>query len=446
MTGSTEFPTVIRTKLHRPPITGDLVERRHLIQQLNRGLDRKLTLISAAAGFGKTTLVSSWVQDNPRPVAWLSLDTNDNDLLVFLNYLVAAINTIFPKACPQTQTLWQAIQLPPLDYIAATLVNELTDLPEDFILVLDDYQVVRDHSIHQFLTRLIEHLPSQMHLVIACRTDPPIPLARLRVQQHMTEVRASQLSFSQGEVQAYLEQVLEEKVSTETTALLQEKTEGWIAGLRMAVLSIRSTDDVAAFVNIFKGVHHNVMDFLMDEVLSRQSQSVQGFLLQTSLLDRFCMPLCETVTDYSLDESQEILAEMERQNLFLIPLDFERGWYRYHHLFQDLLRHRLQQQLGQQEVAALHRRAGAWYGGQGLITEALQHFLTAGAFTEAARLVEENRHDALNREDWAMLERWLNMLPRETIQGRPALLLARAWVLDFRLPEFHHCYRKRRHA
>jgi LuxR family maltose regulon positive regulatory protein len=252
------------------------------------------------------------------------------------------------------------------------------------------------------------------------------------VHRQLTEIRTPDLCFSQEEVKAYLEQALGEKQSSETAALLEEKTEGWIAGLRLAALSMRRTHDPAAFVKTFKGIHHNVMDFLVDEVLSSQPQAMQDFLLQTSLLDRFCVPLCEAVTDHSLERSQDPLEEIERQNLFLVPLDYERGWYRYHHLFQDLLRRRLQDRLSREEVATLHSKASTWLAGNGFTGEALRHALAAGDVEGAARLVEENRHDVLNREDWATLERWLNLLPEETIQERPALLLARAWVLDMR--------------
>jgi LuxR family maltose regulon positive regulatory protein len=311
-------------------------------------LDRNLTLISASAGYGKTTLAAAWLQDGPRPVAWLSLDQDDSDLVVFLTYVVAAIRTIFPDACPQTQSLGQAPQMPPVDYIASTFINEIANLPAapsadpGFILVLDDFHAIHNDLINQLLPKLIDNLPLQMHLVICSRTDPQLPLAKLRVRQQMTEIRTPDLCFSQEEVNTYLEKALGEKLSSDTVVLLEEKTEGWIAGLRMAVLSMRGTDDLVAFVKTFKGVHHNVMDFLVDEVLSSQSQAVQEFLLQTSLLDRFCVPLCVAVADLSLAECQEILAEMERQNLFLVPLDYERRWYRYHHLFQDLLRRRLQ--------------------------------------------------------------------------------------------------------
>ena len=431
---------LILTKLNIPRLSDDLVERPHLYERLNRGLNRKLTLISAPAGYGKTTLAATWLQDSPYPVAWLSLDEDDSDLIVFITYIVAAIQTIFPGACPQTQSLRKAPRLPPLDYISTTLINEIAELPVDFstssgpsfVLVLDDFHAIHNDLINQLLTKLINNLPLQLHLVICTRTDPHLPLSRLRVHRQMTEIRTPDLCFSQEEVNTYLEQALGEKQSSEIAALLEEKTEGWVAGLRLAAFSMLSIDDSAEFIKNFKGVHYNVMDFLVDEVLASQPQAVNDFLLQTSLLRHFCVPLCEAVTDNNFNESQEILAEIERQNLFLIPLDFERSWYRYHHLFQDLLRSRLRDQFNKEELATLHSKASAWLAGNGFIEEALRHALAAGAAPEAAQLVEQNRHNALNREDWITLERWLDMLPEETIQRRPALLLARAWVLDIR--------------
>jgi len=423
-TSSTDTKTItlLQTKLNIPRVTSDLVDRPHLLERLNHGLDRNLTLISASAGYGKTMLAAAWLQDSSKPVAWLSLDEDDSDLIVFLNYVVAAIRTIFPGACSQTQSLRQAPQVPPVEYIANTFINEISDLSKDdstdpgFILVLDDFHTIHNDLINQLLTRLIIHLPTQIHLVICSRTDPQFPLARLRVRQQMTEIRTPDLCFSQEEVHTYLEQSLGDKSSSEIAALLEEKTEGWIAGLRMAVLSMLNIDDPMAFVRSFKGDHHNVVDFLVDEVLSSQSQAEQDFLLKTSILDRFCVPLCAIVTDQSLDESQEILAKIERQNLFLVPLDYERGWYRYHHLFQELLHRRLQGQLSKKGIVTLHSKASSWLAANRFLEEALHHSLAARDVEGAALLVEQNRHDSMNREDFNTL--------RNEIGGIPPLLQA----------------------
>jgi LuxR family maltose regulon positive regulatory protein len=430
-TRDTQTLTLVRTKLHRPRIADDLVQRPHLLERLNHGLERKLTLISAPAGYGKTTLAVAWLQNSPRPVAWLSIDADDSDLQVFLNYFVAAIQTIYPDACPQTQSVWQLSQLPPLDTIATTVINEIADLPEAFILVLDDYHAVQDDTVNHLLGKLLDHLPTPMHLVIVCRTDPLIPVSRLRVSQQLTEIRAPELRFGLEEAQIYLESALRIDLSQGIIALLQERTEGWIAGLRLAAVSMRGIDDPAAFAKTFKGTHANVVDYLVDEVLSRQPPAVQDFLLQTSLLDRFCAQLCGAVTGKPADNCQETIAWLEKRNLFVVPLDYERRWYRYHHLFQELLLNRLRSHASDEEIAALHDRASIWLGDEGFIGEALRHALAAANVVGAVHVVEQHRHDLLNNEDWRTLERWLDLLPDEVKRERPALLVARAWVLRF---------------
>ena len=405
-----------------PRVTGDLINRHHLIERLNRGLDRGLTLICAPAGFGKTTLACMWLQDCARPAAWLSLDENDSDLRVFLSYLVAAIQTVFPDACPTTLGFLRAPQLPPLDLVATTLVNDIADLPESFILTLDDYHAIQDNTMHELVATLIGKLPRNAHLVLASRVDPPWPLASLRAGRQMMELRADDLRFTLDEAQVFLERVVGVKLTIETVATLEGRTEGWIAALRLAALSMRGETDHAAFVQSFKGTHRDMTDYLTTEVLSQQPQPIQDFLLRTSILDRFCAPLCDAILDdrrSAIDEepsssliglsssvagpsspSQAILDELDQANLFLVPLDHERRWYRYHHLFQDLLRRRLQAQMNAEELASLHSRASAWLRDNGLIEEALRHAMAAGDLEGAAQLVEDSRHDLLNREDW----------------------------------------------
>jgi LuxR family maltose regulon positive regulatory protein len=377
----TEPFTLLRTKLHKPQISPDLVPRPRLVERLRRGLDRKLTLISAPAGFGKTTLACMWLQDCARPAAWLSLDENDSDLRVFLSYFVAAVQTVFPDACPTTLGVLRAPHLPPLDHMAITLVNEINDLPEPVILVLDDYHAIQDEAVHELVATLIGNLPRHAHLVLASRVDPPWPLALLRAGRQMMELRADDLRFTLDEAQAFLERVVGVDLTSEAVATLEGRTEGWIAALRLAALSMRGETDHAAFVQSFKGTHRDLTDYLTTEVLSQQSQPIQDFLLRTSILDRFCAPLCDAILDdrrSTIDEeppsplSQAILDELDQANLFLVPLDYERRWYRYHHLFQDLLRRRLQAQLNAEELASLHSRASAWLRDNGLIEEALQ--------------------------------------------------------------------------
>jgi LuxR family maltose regulon positive regulatory protein len=432
-TAGTETVALLRTKLHMPRLSDDLIERPHLLTHLDRGLDRKLTLVSAPAGYGKTTLVVAWLQNSSRSVAWLSLDKHDNDLLGFLNYFVAAIQTIFPTACPQTASLEQLPQLPALDFVAATLTNELAILPDDFVVALDDYHLVRDSSINQLLTELLAHAPLQMHLVITTRIDPPLPLAKLRVQQQLTEIRRTQLSFTVDEVHSHLANTMNQRLPRETAALLQERTEGWVAGLRMAVLSMRGQSDPAAFVQGFSGSQRHVMAYLMDEVMGQQPPEVQEFLLQTSILSRFCVALGGAVSGNSPKQSQEIIERLEQANLFMVPLDDEHDWFRYHHLFQEMLNRRLQARLSQEAIAELHNRAGAWLVNQGNIAEALHHALAAHNVASAVQLIEQSRHDLLNRENWYALERLLNALPAEIESKYAGLLVARAWTLVMRL-------------
>jgi LuxR family maltose regulon positive regulatory protein len=443
-----------------PRVSDDLIHRRHLIERLNRGLNRssRVTLISAPAGYGKTTLAAAWLQDSSHPVAWLSLDEQDSDVVVFFDYFIAAIRTLFPEACPQTQSLCRAPQLPPLDFVATTLINEIADIRTSFFLVLDDYHSIQDEAIHQILSELIEYLPWQMHLVIASRIDPPLLISRLRVRQQITEIRAPELSFNQAEVRAYVEQALGEKVSKETAALLQKKTEGWIASLCLAVFSMRNSDDPTASVKSIKGVDRYVVDYLAEEVLSQQTPAMLDFLLKTSLLDRLCGPLCDAVLGQGAREQgsrgetpptrlplspsaprphppatsgQVILEYLEHANLLIVPLDNERRWYRYHHLLRELLCNRLKQQVSDEDLATLHDKASAWLVDNGFISEALQHTLAATNVLGAAKIVEQHRLELLNREDGHMLEKWLNRLPEEIVSQRPALLLSRAWIMGF---------------
>ncbi|HSR29381.1 MAG TPA: hypothetical protein VLY63_02375, partial [Anaerolineae bacterium] len=453
MVTETTALSLIRTKLHKPQVGPDLILRPRLVKRLNQGLDRKLTLVSAPAGYGKTTLLAQWLERCDRPVGWVSLDERDNYLVVFLGYLAAAIQTVFPNACPTTLGLLQAPQIPPPDYLATMLVNEIADVSKAFNLVLDDYHTIHDEAVQGLLMALIRDLPEQVHLVLASRSDPPFPLASLRVGRQMLDIRARDLCFTLDEAQALLEQTVGMALPAGIVSLLEERTEGWVVGLRLAALSMRGLPDHTAFVQSFRGTHRDLMDYLVAEVLARQPQNVQEFLLRTSILYRFCAPLCDavlyggqrtmdarqTADDEPLSfvgrpssRSRATLDELERANLFLVPLDHERSWYRYHHLFQDSLRHKLRTQLDADELASMYKRASAWLAGNGFTEEALNHSLTAGDVEGAAQLVEDCRHDLLNREDRPTLERFLERLPEEVVRGRPTLLAGRAWVLQSR--------------
>ena len=421
-------------------MTGDRVDRPRLIEELNRGLQEgPLTLVCAAAGFGKTTLVSSWLESlvaggvtPPLPSAWLSLDANDSDLVVFLHYFVAAIRTVFPEACAETRALLGAPYPTGRDPLVVALGNDLEHLPARAVLVLDDYYTIRGEAVHDFLSELLHHWPQRLHLVLISRSNPPFPLANLRAKGQIAEIRTRDLRFTPEEATAFLERTLRARLSDSAVALLDQRLEGWIAGLRLMTLSLYAGADAEAELAGLSGTHVEIADYLVDEVMSSQTPAILRFLLVTSILDRFCADLCECVL--SVDPSGDVSAciqWVESHNLFVIPLDNERQWYRYHHLFQDLLQRRLLVEMGPDQVAELHRRAADWLGGQGLIDEALHHALAANDLDLAARLMQARFCDVLNREDRATLDRWLRLLPEYFVQSRPWLLIIKAYALQF---------------
>src|SRR2546422_6002725 len=376
---------ILATKLYIPPPPPKVVLRPRLIERLNEGLHRKLTLISAPAGFGKTTLVSKWVASCDRQVAWLSLDEGDSDPTRFLTYLVAALRTIAPNIGEGVLGVLQSPQPPPTETILTALLNEITTIPDNFVLVLDDYHVIDAKPVDQALTYLVEHLPPQMHLVIATREDPALPLARLRAGGHLTEVRAVDLRFTPSEAAAFLNQVMGLSLSAADIAALEDHTEGWIAGLQLAALSMQGHQDVPGFIRAFAGDHRYIVDYLVEEVLQRQPAPVRSFLLQTAILDRLSGPLCDAVTGQ--EKGNVRLEALEHGNFFVVALDDTRHWYRYHHLFAEVLSaHLLAEQPDQ--VATLHRRASAWYKQHGSVADAIRHALAAGDFGRSADLGE----------------------------------------------------------
>ncbi len=422
------MPTqVIATKLFVPPPRPNAVLRSGLIAQLNAGQHRKLTLISAPAGFGKTSLASAWIAGSGRPAAWLSLGDADNDPTRFLLYLVAAVQTIAPTIGAGVVGSLQSPQPSSIEALLPLLLNELAALPQLAILVLDDYHVLNARPIGAAIAFLVEHLPPQLHLVITTREDPPLPLARLRACGQLTELRAADLRFTPAEVAAFLTEVMGLTLAAEDVATLESRTEGWIAGLQLAAISLQGQQDPTHFISSFTGSHHFVLDYLLEEVLHQQPEPVQSFLLRTSILDRLCGPLCDAVLLDQAASGQVILERIERANLFIVPLDTERRWYRYHHLFADLLRQRLHQraalspQDAEQSVAELHRRASQWHEDNGLALEAFQHAAAANDIARAERLIGGT---GLPRQVpgavTAMLG-WLASLPSAVLDVRPAL-------------------------
>ena len=417
------FVPVLATKLYIPQPPPKVVPRPHLLERLNAGLHRKLTLIAAPAGCGKTTLLSTWIaglQESNRPVAWLSLDAGDSDPARFLTYLVAALRTIEQNIGEGALGLLQSSnssQSPPTEAILTALLNEITGMPRNFVLVLDDYHVIEAQVVDDACTFLIEHLPPQMHLVITSREDPPLPLARLRARNQLTELRASDLRFTATEAAGFL-QAMGLNLSAEDVVALEARTEGWIAGLQLAALSMQGHPDVHGFIRAFAGDHRYIADYLVEEVLQRQPESVRSFLLQTSILDRLNGSLCDAVTGQQ--EGSVRLAALERGNFLVVPLDDKRHWYRYHHLFADVLYAHLQAEQPE-HVATLHRRASEWYEHHGLAADAIRHALAARDFERAADLVErEIPHIRTSRQDATFLG-WLKALPDELIYYRPVL-------------------------
>src|SRR5437588_6076660 len=432
------MPTpILATKLYIPRLRPNVVSRSRLLERLNEGLHRKLTLIAAPAGFGKTTLVSAWVAGCDRQVAWLSLDKGDSDPILFLMYLIAALQTIAPNIGEGVSGVLQSPQPPPTASILTALLNEITTIPDNFVLVLDDYHVLDAKPLDQALAFLLEHLPPQMHLVIITREDPQLPLARLRARGQLTELRAVDLRFTPSEAAEFLNQGMGLTLSAEDIAALERRTEGWIAGLQLAAISLQGQQDATSFITSFTGSHHFVLDYLLEEVLQQQPESLQTFLLRTSILDRMTGSLCDAVLLTPPGSGQETLEYIEHANLFLVPLDNERRWYRYHQLFADLLRQRLHQRSASStgdevgDVTELHCRASVWYEDHGLSLEAFHHAAAAHDVERAERLIEGEGMPLQFRGAGAPVLNWLESLPRTALDARPSLWVTYASTLLF---------------
>jgi LuxR family transcriptional regulator, maltose regulon positive regulatory protein len=420
--------TLVSTKLRPSQARPKLVARPRLIATLEREPGRKLTLISAPAGFGKSTLLGEWLkgrEGGDQSVAWVSLDEGDNDPVRFLSYLVAALGrTVGEGFSEGILAALRSPEPPRMEAVLGALINELADLSGEVAVVLDDYHVIDSDSVHRIVTLLLERLPQGAHLVISARVDPPLPLARLRVRHQMAELHAADLRFTLAETAAFLSGAMDLELSAAAVAALEEVTEGWIAALQLAALSMREREDVSAFIRSFTGSHRDVFDFLAEEVLEKQIEGVQTFLLETSILESLSGLLCDALT--GRNDGQRTLERLERQNLFVFALDDERRWYRYHHLFADFLRSRLER-ARPERVEELHQAAAAWCEGHGLIDNAVRHTLAADNLGWAARLIEQHVADVLARSERATLDRWLAALPPELIRYRPRLCLVQAY-------------------
>src|SRR5437588_5915645 len=415
------FTTLLSTKLHTPRLRAQLISRPQLTEHLQAGIQGSLTLISAPAGFGKTTLLAQWREALRIPVAWLSLETQDNEPVRFFSYLVAALQTLDPGIGTSALELLQTPQPAALESVLTLLTNDLSSgQTEDFALVLDDYHLITAEPIHRCVTSLVEHLPPRMHLVLATRADPPLPLARLRAGGQLSEMRAADLRFATEETSTFLQSVMRLELSPQEIDLVQSRTEGWIAGLQFAALSLRgrAPSHVSTYLASFTGSHRFVLDYLSEEVLAQQPAEVQAFLLHTSILDRLSGPLCEAVTEQG--GGQAMLEVLERANLFVVSLDDERGWYRYHHLFAEVLRsHLLQAEPAL--VPELHRRASRWFEQHELTVEAVQHALAAHDLERVAYLIEQSALSLALRGQVHMVLGWLNALSEEVVRAHARL-------------------------
>ena len=425
---------LLQTKLYIQPLRPNLVSRPRLIERLNHGLvqGHKLTLVSAPAGFGKSTLLSAWVQgDDMRPRAtWFSLDEADNDLTRFLTYFVAALETVENNVGKGTLIALQSSGAGNVEMVLTTLLNEITEFPDDVVLILDDYHVIESRQIDEALTFLLEHLPPKLHLVIASRIDPSLPLSRLRARGQMTEIRVDDLRFTPDEAADFLNQVMGFDLSAQDIEALELRTEGWIAGLQLAAISMRGLKrrgEIIDFIKSFSGSHRYIQDYLADEVLQQQSKVTKDFLLQTSILSRFSAQLCDAVTD--TNDSQAILESLEASNLFIVPLDNERRWFRYHHLFADLLLQRLREN-EPDRIPNLHHRAGGWFAKQGLNREAINHSLAAKDYQRATDLIRSLALEVLQSGEHATVAGWINALPESLVREQPYLCVLHAWALQ----------------
>jgi LuxR family maltose regulon positive regulatory protein len=420
---------LVTTKLRTPRSRPNLVERPRLRDVLVAGQGRRLTLVSAPAGFGKTTLLGEWAEDLSaagRSVAWVSLDGSDNDPTRFMAYLVDALRAVEEGVGDGILASLRSPEPPPVEAVMGTLVNDLANAHREVVMVLDDYHLIGSEPVHDAVSFLLEHLPENAHLIVSSRTDPPLPLPKLRARAQMAEIRAADLRFTTEEATAFLGDVMGLTLSAEDVAALEEITEGWVVALQLAALSMRDREDASGFARAFSGSNRHVLDFLAEEVLERQPESVRDFLLRTSVLERMSAPLCDALTGRS--DGQVMLERLERENLFVVALDDDRVWYRYHHLFADFLRARLRRE-SPELAGELQLLASGWYEDNGQAAEAIRHALSAPDHERAARLMEREVKQAWSRGEGPTVLRWLEALPAGAKRRRPRLFLQHAQAL-----------------
>jgi LuxR family transcriptional regulator, maltose regulon positive regulatory protein len=439
------MPTIplIRTKIYRPPVATDHVHRKQLLDRLNNRLFRPLTLVSAPAGYGKSTLISCWLEDCKLPHCWINLDKNDNNLQVFLRYFVTAMRSLFPDSCTESKALIEAEKLPQHPAIIHHLINDLDKINQRFILVLDDYHFIHDNEINDLLLGLVKYPPAALHLVVSTRRDPSLPIAKLRAKGQMTEIRTHDLRFSLPETVEFLKHILGTPIDAEKAALLENKTEGWVTGLRLAALTMRQSGDLDQIPYTMPEENRYILDYIFEEIISEQPPEIQQYLLFTSILNRFCVPLCEAIcppetgTDTCVMGGDAFIQWLRRSNLFVVSLDDQQRWFRYHHLFKKLLKTRLEQTLNPDDINGLHQQASIWYDQNGLIDEAVYYALAGDNPDVAGQVLSRKRHELINKNELPHVKRLLDKLPRSTLNKSPELLLTEALLFwtQMRIPE-----------
>ena len=424
---------ILATKLRRPEAAPDAMIRNHLLSRLEEGRQHRLTLIAAPAGYGKSTLASQWLEASSMPSAWVSLEASDNDLRIFLNYFLAAIQTVVSNVGSETWALLNAPTLPSPSILAGYLSNELDDIDDPFMIALDDYHLIDHPGVHELVGLLLKNPPHSLHLLIITRHDPPLPLSAMRAHGDVTDIRLRDLQFNDVETAELVEQATGLAVSEPALQNLHKQLEGWIVGLQLVMQSLKHQSDPETFLLELRGSIREVQDYLLDQVVSQQPPEFQQCLLRLSVVDRFSAGFCQGVCplhDQCSRAGELMMDRVHHSGLFTVRLDETGEWYRFHHLVQELLRSRLHQELNREAVEELHLGAGNWFASEGSIDEAIKHFLTAGDPTRAAELIERHWHAELDQDRWYGVEQWLHMLPAEIREQRPQLLLAKAWVLD----------------
>ena len=423
--------TLLATKLYIPSLHPQVIQRQSILELMNAGLSmqKRLILLCAPAGYGKTTLVCEWLQTVP-DACWVSLEKGDSEPRRFFSYLIAALQTALPGIGGQARALLNAPQLPALQAVLSSLLNDLAQAQSKTVIVLDDYQSIHASQIHEGMTFLLDHLPPEVHFVITTRSDPALPLHRYRSRGQLVEIRADDLRFTTDEISAFMHDNAGVSLSVSDISMLETRTEGWAAGLQMAALSLRKTSNSSEFIQGLAGSNRYILDYLLEEVLKNQTPDVQHFLMETALLDRLCPPLCDSLFQPGEISSQKILQYLEHENLFVIPLDDEGYWYRYHHLFQDLLLMRLKQSTPER-IQTLHQSAANWYETNGWISEAVQHYIQGTDFERAADLVEQHTLQLFAQGKLDQLMNWIQKLPADFAARRPWLSIHQAWVMAF---------------